>query len=232
MSKIKVYIRHSFYSPNTALENRKRPEWFDKKKIWDNFKKTTNPEICDVTIIYDTHFGDSSESFFDETDNIVKINCGTEASSFLEMLNIIQRGDHNEDDIIYMLEDDYLHLPGWTNIMIEGLGLETDYISLYDHLDKYQYYPDLLSKIYVSESCHWRTVPSTCNTYACRFSTLIRDIDIHKFYSINHHNGISSDHSKFINLGNIGRRLITPMPGYSTHCDLLHSPTIKWENYI
>jgi hypothetical protein len=40
------------------------------------------------------------------------------------------------------------------------------------------------------------------------------------------------DHAKFVELGRHGRRLITPMPGYSTHCDLLHSPTIDWEKYI
>jgi len=232
MGRIKIYIRHSFYSPNKSLPNRKRPDWFDKKKVWNNFKRTLDPEICYVTILYDTHFGDSSESFFEGNDRVIKINCGTEASSFLEMLNVIQNENHEDDDIIYMLEDDYLHLPGWTNIMLEGFTLETDYISLYDHLDKYKDYPDLLSKILVSESCHWRTVPSTCNTYACKFSTLKSDIEIHKFYSIHHNSGISSDHSKFINLSQIGRRLITPIPGYSTHCDLLHSPTIKWEEYI
>lgn len=231
MKKIKVYARHSFYSPNTSIANRKRPEWFDKKKIWENFLRVSNYENCEIKVIYDTHFGDSSESFFGNDVNIIKINCGTEASSFLETLEIIKNDNSSGDDIIYILEDDYLHLPGWENILIEGIDLGVDYISLYDHLDKYTDYPHLNSKIFVSKSSHWRTVPSTCNTYACKYSILMNDFEIHRKYSIEHHEGVSSDNSKFLHLGNIGRVLITPIPGYSTHCNDQMSPTIDWEKY-
>ena len=112
MRKIKVYVRHSFYSPNTAIANRKRPEWFDKKMVWENFLRVTDSEICEIKVIYDTHFGDNTELFFGDFSNIIKINCGTEASSFLETLEIIRRDDNQDDDVIYFLEDDYLHLPG------------------------------------------------------------------------------------------------------------------------
>jgi len=230
-NKIKIYLRHSYYSPNTAIPNRKRPEWFDKKKIWENFINNTDQSICDIKIIYDMHFGDSSEDFFGNSVNIVKINSGTEAQSFLETLNIIESDLNSEDDIIYLLEDDYLHVGGWEKIAIEGLNI-ADYISLYDHLDKYKDYPNLRSQIFITESCHWRTVPSTCNTYACKFSTLKKDMDIHRKYSIEHHNGVSSDNSKFIHLCNMGRVLITPIPGYSTHCNLEMSPIINWVDYL
>ena len=231
MEKIKVYIRHSYYSPNTSIPNRKRPEWFDKKKVWENFIRVTDQDLCDIKVIYDTHFGDNTEDFFDSSVDIIKINCGTEASSFLATLDIIKNDSNSEEDIIYIIEDDYLHLPGWENILIEGLNLGIDYISLYDHLDKYKDYPDLKSKIYLSDSRHWRTVPSTCNTYACRYSTLIGDFDIHRKYSIEHHGGVSSDNSKFLHLGRMGRILITPIPGYSTHCNLEMSPIIDWSKY-
>lgn len=234
MKKIKVYIRHSYYSPNSAIPNRKRPEWFDKKKVWENFLETTNFDICDIKVIYDTHFGDSTEEFFDPDTTkfqMVKIDAGTEAGSFLKMLDIVESDGNQDDDIIYFLEDDYLHRKGWEKIMIEGLWI-SDYISLYDHLDKYKDYSDLRSQILVTTSVHWRTVPSTCNTYACKFSTLKNDMWIHRKYSIEHHQGISSDNSKFLHLGQIGRSLFTPMPGYSTHCNFESSPTIDWESII
>ena len=232
MRKIKVYVRHSFYSPNTAIANRKRPEWFDKKMVWENFLRVTDSEICEIKVIYDTHFGDNTELFFGDFSNIIKINCGTEASSFLETLEIIRRDDNQDDDVIYFLEDDYLHLPGWEKVMLEGIDLGIDYISLYDHLDKYKDYPDLVSKVYATKSCHWRTVPSTCNTYACKSSTLKRDFEIHRFYSVNHHNGVSSDNSKFLDLNSKGKGLITSIPGYSTHCNLEMSPTVDWGKII
>jgi hypothetical protein len=101
-------------------------------------------------------------------------------------------------------------------------------------LDKYidSGYDNLESKVFFTNSCHWRTVPSTCNTYAGKLRQLNQDMVIHKHFSAASPDGISMDHAKFVELGRHGRRLITPMPGYSTHCDLLHSPTIDWEKYI
>lgn len=229
MKKIKIYARHSFYSPNSSSPDRKRPEWFDKKKIWQNFLKVTDFSICDLTVVYDSHYGDNSSDFFSSDINIVKINAGSEASSFLKLLKIIESDNLSDETIIYIMEDDYLHRENWYNVMIEGLEI-ADYVSLYDHLDKYQVYPDLKSKIFITKSSHWRTTPSTCNTYATKILTLKKDIEIHEKYSTNCH--VSFDGEKFINLGDIGRTLITPIPGYSTHCDLLQSPIINWKNYI
>ena len=132
------------------------------------------------------------------------------------------------------MEDDYLHQSGWCEILLEGFTLPTHYISLYDHLDKYidSGYDSLVSKVMVSDSVHWRTVPSTCNTYAAKVGTLKEDYNIHKHYSDASPDGISMDHAKFVHLGNIGKRLITSIPGYATHCDHLQSPTIDWKKYL
>ena len=56
MKKIQVLLRQCFYSPNTSLANRKRPEWFDKTKVFENFKNTINPELADYKIIYDEKY--------------------------------------------------------------------------------------------------------------------------------------------------------------------------------
>jgi hypothetical protein len=232
MGKVKIYLRHSYYSKNTELDNRIRPEWFDKKKIFENLIRVTDWGKCEVKVIYDTSFGDDSHNFFGESYNIIKINAGTEAESFLMLLDIIKSDNLEDNDIIYILEDDYLHREGWEKALCESLNGIADYVSMYDHADKYMDYPDLVSKIFISESCHWRTVPSTCNTYACKNGTLMNDFEIHRKYSTENYNGISQDHNKFIHLGSIGRKLVTPIPGYSTHCNHLQSPIIDWEKYI
>jgi len=230
MKKIKVYARHSYYSSNSILNDRIRPEWFDKSKIWENFIKVTDFNTCDIKVIYDTYYGDNSNEFFNNDIEIVKINSGTEANSFLELLKIIESDNLSDDTIIYIMEDDYLHRENWYNILVEGLEI-SDYVTLYDHLDKYLYYDNLLSNIYLTKSTHWRTTPSTCNTYACKMKTLKYDMHIHRKFSIENNNGISQDHQKFLNLNQIGRKLISSIPGYSTHCDLMQSPTINWKIY-
>ena len=230
--KIQVFLRQCFYSPNSALSNRERPEWFDKVKIFGNLKKTIDPELANLNIIYDEHFGSISETFLSKEDNVQIINCGNEASSFLRTLEIVENFGFTDDTVIYFLEDDYLHQKNWCEVLLEAFSLPVQYVSLYDHLDKYMHYPDLTSKIFHTNSTHWRTVPSTCNTYAAKFGQLKEDMDIHKHFSAASPNGISMDHAKFVHLGNMGRTLVTSIPGYSTHCDQYQSPTINWKKYL
>ena len=234
MKKIQVFIRHCFYSPNSAIPGRTRPEWFDKIKLFENFKRTINPELADYTIVYDEHFGKIEDTFLKDEKNVEIINCGNEASSFLATLNIVENGKFDDDTIIYFLEDDYLHQDRWCEVLIEAFTLPIHYVSLYDHLDKYveSGYDNLVSKIFATSSCHWRTVPSTCNTYAGKMGQLKSDMHIHRHFSEASPDGVSMDHSKFCHLGSVGRVLVTSIPGYSTHCDHYQSPTINWEKYL
>jgi hypothetical protein len=57
------------------------------------------------------------------------------SASFLYMIDKIIK-NHNPDDYVYLLEDDYIHLPNSKRILLEGLEI-ADYVSLYDHPDKY-----------------------------------------------------------------------------------------------
>jgi len=230
--KIQVFLRQCFYSPNSALSNRERPEWFDKLKIFENLKRTINPEIANLNIIYDEHFGSISETFLSKEENVQIINCGNEAGSFLKTLEIVENSGFNDDTVIYFLEDDYLHQENWCEVLLEAFSLPIQYVSLYDHLDKYMHYHDLTSKIFYTNSTHWRTVPSTCNTYAAKFDQLKEDMHVHKHFSAASPDGISMDHAKFVYLGNMGRTLVTPLPGYSTHCDQFQSPVIDWKKYL
>ena len=232
--KIEVFLRHCYSSPNQALPNRKRPPWFNKGKILENLKRTINPELAKINIVYDEHFGSIADTFLSEEKDVEIINCGNEAGSFLRTLEIVESRGYDDDTIIYFIEDDYLHRENWCETLIEAFDLPAQYVSLYDHLDKYidSGYDNLASKVFFTDSCHWRTVPSTCNTYAGKMGQLKQDMHLHKHFSAASPDGISMDHAKFVELGRHGRRLITPMPGYSTHCDLLHSPTIDWEKYI
>jgi hypothetical protein len=229
---IYVYLRHCYYSKIQESPGKQRPEWWDKEKVFQNFKNTLNPETTNYTIIYDEFYGRIEDTFLSQEKNTHIINCGGEAKSFIQTLRYIQSQSHSADDIIYFLEDDYVHRPNWDKILLEGFDLGADYVTLYDHGDKYmEFYSEFRTKILHSKSSHWMATPSTTNTFAVKFSTLIKDFSVHHKYSMNTEPTL--DHQKFLELAQNGRVLISSIPGYSTHCqqDLL-SPCIDWKAYL
>lgn len=94
-----------------------------------------------------------------------------------------------DEDIFYFAEDDYLHLPESPEAIEEGLQY-FDYVTLYDHSDKYKVAgmplnPYAKANRY-SESTEivkgptqlWRTSNSTTMTFAVTGKTLKEDADI------------------------------------------------------
>lgn len=134
--------------------------------------------------------------------------------------------DLPDNDIIYIVEDDYMHLYGWP-LVVENLYELYDgvnYFSLYDHPDKYsQRYTGLQANIFISNYLHWRTIPSTCGTFGGRVKHFKEDKAIH------HYN--LGDHNKFIHLQNKKRNMVSPMPAMATHCvEPWISPFRDWAN--
>lgn len=109
-------------------------------------------------------------------------NGGTCRHIFNEVIN-----RYSPDDYLYLLEDDYLHLPGSREAILEGLEI-ADYVTLYDHPD--MYHPDgngdnpfvhddmPKSSIYLTAHSHWRSTVSTTYTYAAQVKTLLKDRDV------------------------------------------------------
>jgi hypothetical protein len=164
---------------------------------------------------------------------IVPIRGGSDAASFTELLEFVYKDETcNEQDIVYLLEDDYMHRPGWTHVLREGLKM-ADYATLYDHPDKYWMYPDLVSKIFLGTIAHWRTTPSTTNTYACTKAMLKQDYSVHMAHC-DMTNGYTFDHQKFRHLWNIGRSLVSCIPGWSTHVEsnMIGSPQSFWNEEL
>ncbi len=233
---IEVFLRHCYYSKLQELPDRTRPQWFNKIKVFENFKKTINPKIANYTIVYDEFYGSIDKTFLANEENVEVIKCGSETDSFLSTLDIIQSRNFDGDTIIYFLEDDYLHRPGWCDIMLEGFNISSHYVTLYDF--DFFIASGYLCEIFTTPSSHWRAVPATTNTFACKYKTLIEDLEVHKKHSIHgvkEQEGFhfSKDYDKFWELQQQHKYLISPMPGWSTHCDANHiSPVIDWEQYL
>ena len=133
-----------------------------------------------------------------------------------------------EEASVYLVEDDYLHQADGETYIREALEL-ADYVSLYDHPDKYlNPSPNPLvirggevTRVLLTPSSHWKQSNSTTMTFAARVRTLRRDAAVMRHYC---QLPIPQDFLLFCELLKHGRRLVTPIPGRSTHCDHFPSP--------
>lgn len=225
MSKIKVYLRH--YNKANLRKQDVRPNWFSYEKCYRSVKNAN----IDLTILLDGTKKDHHFQF-DSEDKVIEFKGGSDASSFLFCLDTIKNSNPQDEDIIYIIEDDYLHSPKWENIMIEAFEtFNVDYVTLYDHPDKYflQMYEDLQSKVLHTKSAHWRTTPSTCNTYAGKWKIFQKHWGTHTKYCLPEYTHDGYDHTKFLDLWKQGSNLISCLPGYSTHCESpFLSPLTDW----
>ncbi len=232
---VEIFMRHCHYSSVSA--HKMRFEHFNRELCLSNFFSTLEGQTdFNVTFFLDTFHPMESKHFLHNQNRypIIEMQAGSECASFLRMLEHVYTMDFSDDTIIYFLEDDYLHLRGWLQVLKEAFTIPgIDYVTLYDHKDKYTFpqYAELKSKIFHTESCHWRTIPSTTNTYAMLFKTLKKHIDTHRLYSLGR--TVTADHEKFCKLTEEGAVLISSIPGFSTHAEpAFASPCIDWEKVL
>lgn len=189
-------------------------------------------------------------------------NCGIETISMVRKLGIdpfeIKLGNamswryvveyalnrFSNDQYIYLLEDDYLHLASSSEALLEGLNI-ADYVTLYDHPDKYMINGSNpyvrkggeTCRVLRTNSTHWRTTNSTTMTFATSIKILAEDKSIWWEYTSE---GFPNDFGAFQRLQNLGdwnnrifgkkRTLISSIPGLSTHCETAWlSPFERWD---
>jgi len=230
---LRIFVRHCFFSEASASKT--RPPKFQRKKLHEQLLSSLRGIPCTLTILLDKN-GKEEKHFteYEDYSNIidlkainytVQILCaGCEAESFLQTLDFLYHQAlhqvYDKNDIIVLLEDDYAVSPNWTLLISDGLQF-ADYVTLYDHPDKYELeiYKNLQSKVFKGRFSHWRTTPSTTNSFATSLKTLLDDIEIQKQYSTNVK--ITLDHFKFLQLWEKGKTLVSCIPGAWSHEELL-----------
>ena len=110
-------------------------------------------------------------------DNILDVRIGNGAGTFNLALDHALTLDDNE--VVYFLENDYVHRKDSDIVLEEGFSIGSEFVTLYDHLDKYFDGPNPYvsqggeeTKVFLSKSCHWKFTNSTTMTFAARVSTL------------------------------------------------------------
>lgn len=205
-----------------------------KKGCLENFLKhfPTN----EITIYADNVKDDTYNWLSTYGCELVRSNGGSSAGGFRVVMDAAL--SLQTDEVIYFVEDDYFHLPESRKILLEGVK-RSHYITLYDHPDKY--IPAQLggnplidldgaedTKVFRTDSRHWKLTNSTTMTFATTTQTLNEDKEIWKKYTSGTY---PHDFNCFIELRERGRTLASPIPSLSTHCETQWvAPFIDWQN--
>lgn len=208
-----------------------RPNWFKKEKCYNSILNGLDT-YDSLHVLFDGDKNDVPSYIVPEAvDNVECFHGGSDARSYAFVLEYIKKNFSNHD-VIYIVEDDYLHLPDWAKVLREAAEHQyTEYWTLYDHPDKY-YRDPAPAKVFVSYNYHWRTAESTTNTVAFKYETLVKHWDVHvKFCDIDA--GMTWDHAKFLELKEkYGAEVSSPIPSCSTHCDgRVLAANVDWEHF-
>jgi hypothetical protein len=163
------------------------------------------------------------------------------SASFLYSVDLAIRLFPDDEEKVYLAEDDYLYLPTAPRVIEEGLSL-ADYSSGYDHPDKYMNHSEggpnpfiekggELSHVMRTQTRHWKYTNSCCMTFATTIRILKQDREIYHRYCQDRN---PSDFPLFCDLlQNHGRKLVSCLPGVSTHGEVEWlTPFVDWEEVM
>jgi len=171
-------------------------------------------------------------------DHIFYVEKGNGAATF--NLALDEALTYDDDEIVYFIENDYVHKPESQKILEEGFKLGASFVALYDHPDKYitpenggnPYCQGGAedTRVYLTDSCHWKITNSTTMTFAAKVKTLKEVEPTLRAYTTGTY---PQDFKMFLDLRKQGHLLVTPLPGYSTHGETAWlTPLAEWEKYI
>jgi hypothetical protein len=222
------------YRISDAGYNKVKPDYINNELCLKNAVNVFND--AEWSIIADNTSAETNSmiELYIPKNHINHVSIGHGAGTF--NLALDEALQHSDDEIIYFIENDYLHKPESQKIIQEGFGLGASFVSLYDHPDKYldptrggnPYCEGGAedTRVYLTNSCHWKITNSTTMTFAAKVSTLKRvESILRKHTSTSHPN----DFQMFLELRNLNELLITSIPGYSTHGETAWlSPLTEW----
>ena len=216
-----------------------KPDFVNNENCLKNFVSVFNEYITEIYIIADNICAATNAMVqkYINTNNIINVNIGHGAGTFNLALDRALQLPNTE--YIYFVENDYLHKPNSYTVLIEGLSLGADYVTLYDHPDKYLdpcaggnpfcYGGAENTRVYLSKSCHWKITNSTTMTFASSVQSLKEDEAILRKWTADTY---PNDFRMFLELGQKRKTLISSIPGYATHGETQYlCPLTNWIEY-
>lgn len=218
--------------------NKVKPDYINNETCLKNFCNIFFDNIHDILIIAD-NISEATNTMIQKyisRDQILYVSVGHGAGTFNLALNEVLKG--KDEEVVYFVENDYLHKNKSPEILKEGLSLGASFVSLYDHPDKYigpsqggnPYCEGGAedTRVYLTDNCHWKITNSTTMTFASTVGTLRRVEPILRKWT---QGSYPDDFKMFLELREHNELLITSIPGYATHGETAWlSPLTDWSN--
>lgn len=207
-----------------------RPPWFDKLKcftsLWDSIREAEGIK-SEITVVYDSDGGplfEHIESY--KTRNLIPIRIIPIGSRSNEgsLMECYRLADSSRADVVYFVEDDYIHLPDAVG-RIAKAAKRFGIVTGYEHPDRYTRMDDITrGKDFIGyyQGRHWRTVESTCLTFAVsKLSWRAIERTAKKYKLL--------DREMWRAVYYLWHRLWAPMPAVCTQVDQFMSFGYDWE---
>lgn len=223
-------------APRPAAEARPKLDEATKAKCLRNFMSEFG---CDPICVFGDRLDDTTRAVVRDAGlPLVEVDEGSGGGNFRTA--VLAAMELSEDTFVYLVEDDFIHRPGARGAMLDGLTLRADYVTLYDHPDKYLSpreggnphvkHGGESTRLLCGEVCHWKITNSTVMTFATTVRCLKRDWPI---LLKNCGGRYTDDYRLFRSLAWRGRKLISSVPGFATHAETRWiAPLFDWESYL
>ena len=228
---IKVYYRLS--NLEAGISKKKIPN-ATKQHCLENCIKEFGKK--NITILGD-RLNKKTKDFVNSLDlRLIEVDNGNGSGTFRDALDLAIK-ENKDSDLVYLLEDDFLHKSNSKDYLIEGLINYNAYITLYDHPDKYlnreeggnPFIEDKgeVTRLIKTNSLHWKITNSTVMSFASTVSRLKSDYNLLMKHSSNN---ITDSFRFFTELSQTkGIPVLSSIPGFSTHCEAAWlSPLTNW----
>jgi len=223
--------------------NKVKPDYVTNENCLKNFCNVFRNYIQDITILADNCSPETINMIerYIDTNNIEHVSVGHGAGTFNLALDRALQLDDNE--IVYFVENDYIHIKGSAEIIKEAIQLGSSFVTLYLHPDKFIApqkggNPEVdedggyLTRIYRGETQLYGMFNSTTMTFASTVKTLRETESIMRKWTMGSY---PDDYKMFLELRDTGYPLLCPLNTYSTHGETMWlAPLykVKQENLV
>jgi len=215
---------------------KEKPDYINNKNCFENALRTFNKATW--LVIADNVTDETKLYLESKVKTINYVSVGHGAGTFNLALDYALT--LNDDEIVYFLENDYLHKPEVDKILEDGIELGFDYVTTYDHPDKYLNPFEggnpfcsgraEETRVYLGEYCHFKLTNSTTMTFAAKVKTLKEDEEVLRKWTSETY---PYDFQMFMELKQRGRRLVSSIPGFATHGETKWlSPLTNWKQEL